>query len=45
MVRCPANERLGDEPFPITQIVMDLIAETEQDNSIEIILNEKDREL
>ena len=38
---CPADENLGDKPFPIGDMVIDMIAETDQNSDVQIILNEK----
>jgi len=35
------NDKLEDEPFPIGPMITDLIAETEQNLNVDIILDDK----
>jgi hypothetical protein len=40
-IGCPMNGKLEDKPFPIGAMVIDLIAETEQNLNVDIILDGK----
>ena len=41
MIGCPMNDKLEDKPFPIGPMVIDLIAETEHNLNVNIILDGK----
>ena len=41
VIGCPMDDKLDDEPFQIGQMTLDLIAETTQNDNVDIILNEK----
>ena len=41
LISCPMDDKLEDEPFPGSQIVIDLIAEPDQNSNADIILDDK----
>jgi len=42
VIGCSMDDKLDDEPFPIGQMTIDLIAETSQNANVQIIQNEKE---
>ena len=41
LIGCPMNDDLEDEPFTIGPMVIDMIADTDQNENVDIILNGK----
>jgi hypothetical protein len=41
LIGCPMNDNLEDEPFTIGPMVIDMIAETDQNSNVDIILDGK----
>ena len=41
LIGCPMNNKLEDEPFTIGPMVIDMIADTDQNENVNIILNGK----
>ena len=41
MIGCPMNDNLEDEPFTIGPMVIDMIAKTDQNSNVDIILDGK----
>ena len=41
LIGCPMNDNLEDEPFIIGPLVIDMIAETDQNSNVDIILDGK----
>ena len=41
LIGCPMNDNLKDEPFTIGPMVIDMIADTDQNENVDIILNGK----
>ena len=41
LIGCPMNDNLEDEPFIIGSLVIDMIAETDQNSNVNIILDGK----
>ena len=41
LIGCPMNDDLDDEPFTIGPMVIDMIADTDQNENVDIILNGK----
>ena len=37
LIGCPADSNLEDEPFPIGEMVIEMIADTDQDSAVKII--------
>ena len=41
LIGCPADPKLDDEPFPIGEMVIELIADTDQDDAVQVVRNGK----
>ena len=42
LIGCSADDKLDDDPFPIGEMVISLIAKFGQDSNVNVVLNEKE---
>ena len=42
LIGCPADDKLDDEPLSIGEMVISLIARSDQDYNVDDVLNEKE---
>ena len=42
LIDCPADDKLGDEPFSISKMVISLIAKSGQNSNVDVVLNKKE---
>ena len=42
LIGCPADDKLGDEPFSIAEMVISLISKSGQDSNVDVVLNERE---